>query len=143
MDLREFAAKMRRRARDIPTNLNAIKIDVGKAVLESVANDTPADKGTAISNWQVGLDTADFQPIPAFVPGTKGSSKAENVHATIAAGTSTLVRSKAGQVIHITNVLPYIKKLNEGWSAQAPKAFVETAVKRGLERIKGAKVIKE
>lgn len=42
----------------------------------------------------------------------------------------------AGDTIYITNNLPYVKRLNEGWSTQAPSGFIDNIVRRNIEKVK-------
>jgi hypothetical protein len=48
--------------------------------------------------------------------------------ATIAAHASIIAQAKAGQVQYITNALPYAKRLEQGWSRQAPVGLVALTV---------------
>lgn len=41
-----------------------------------------------------------------------------------------------GDTIYITNNLPYIKRLNEGHSSQAPSGFIDNIVRRNVRKIK-------
>jgi hypothetical protein len=143
VDLKQFAVLMKKRADKLPTNVAEVMRDVTKAVLETVVPDTPVDTGEALSNWQVGINKNDFFVRPPFAPGHGGSTKTENVRATIAAGLAAVAPVKSGQVIHVTNVAPQIVKLNEGSSIQAPAAFVEKGVLKGLEKLKTAKLIRD
>ncbi|MGK5031445.1 hypothetical protein [Janthinobacterium sp. DSP2-3-3] len=48
--------------------------------------------------------------------------------ATIAAHGSTISAAKAGDVIYLVNNLPYAKRIEEGWSRQAPVGVVALTV---------------
>jgi len=48
--------------------------------------------------------------------------------ATIAAHGSTISAAKAGDVIYLVNNLPYAKRIEEGWSRQAPVGVVMLTV---------------
>ena len=74
---------------------------------------TPIDEGTARNNWITSLDAARFDIVDAE----------EQVPQDF----------RLGQTIYIQNNLPYINKLNEGHSDQAPNGFFEQAV-RDTER---------
>lgn len=47
-----------------------------------------------------------------------------------AAGTQVAQAINPGQVSYITNNVPYIERLNDGWSTQSPAQFVETNIDR-------------
>ena len=87
---------------------------------------TPVDEGRARGNWQMSIKS----PINSTVNDLDPSGGA-----TIAKGVSVVraaIRVRY-PVIWITNNLPYIQKLNEGHSTQAPTKFVETAIKRAIK----------
>lgn len=141
MDLNQFADLMEKRARVVPQRVLEIKKQVAGTVIEMVANSTPVDTGTAISNWQVNLGSAARGSVLAKVPGMKGSTGTANREATIAQGRSVIAGAGAGVDIHITNNLYYIEELNRGTSSQAPAGFVEQAAIAASMTIKNAKVI--
>lgn len=80
--------------------------------------------GTARRNWNVSI----------------GSTSEQVVEEVDADGTPTINEARAvisrygerqasrGVPIHIQNAVPYIGRLNDGYSAQAPAGFVEEAV---------------
>src|SRR5690349_17725147 len=46
--------------------------DVALSVLNDLLQSTPADVGTALSNWQLTLDAPAGEVLPALVPSPKG-----------------------------------------------------------------------
>ena len=87
---------------------------------------TPVDEGRARGNWQLSIST----PINSQTEDFDRSGGA-----TINKGVSVIraaIRAKY-PVIWITNNLPYIQRLNEGHSQQAPIKFVETAITRAMK----------
>lgn len=134
MDLKSFGRKMRVTGRVVADNADKLVRAVAVAVDGTVVLGTPVDTGRARTNWQAELD----KPATGTVQ-------------TAGAGAAQASIDKAGKVIeqyngdthkeiHITNNLPYIGRLNDGWSAQAPAGFVEEAVHIGAAQIKGAKL---
>ena len=89
---------------------------------------TPVDTGRARSNWLTSLGKPRT--------GTVEVGGAPNPRSTIA-------QRKPGQVIFITNNLPYIQRLNEGSSSQAPANFVEMAVMEGERVIRKGRLLKK
>lgn len=130
MDLRSFGRKMRVTGATVADNATALVRKVALAVDAELVYSTPVDTGRARSNWQVEIDS------PA-----KGTVDPVGAAEALARAEAKVQESKPGSTIHITNNLPYIGRLNEGWSAQAPAGFVETAVLNGALRIKGAKLL--
>lgn len=70
-------------------------------------------------NWQVSIDS------PAT--GTKDLTDKDG-SATIAAHASVINVAKAGQVQYLVNNLPYAKRIEQGWSRQAPVGLVALTV---------------
>ena len=97
---------------------------VGFKVLQGVTLKTPKDTGLATSAWLVGIQSA-----PADAP-TVGPGK--DVAAGIAqqAGLSVIgaYPKNALPDLWIVNNLPYIGRLNDGYSLQAPAKFVEQSI---------------
>ena len=95
-------------------------------VFRNVILSTPVDEGRARSNWQLSLST----PIS-----TQTEDFDRSGGSTINKGVS-VVRSAINvkyPTFWLTNNLPYIQRLNEGHSEQAPAMFVETAIKRATK----------
>jgi hypothetical protein len=127
----QFAANMRKHGKNVEKNAQAIVRKCALAVDASVVISTPVDKGRARANWQVSLGSPAGGTIDAFDLSGK---------ATIAEGANVISSHTKGE-IYITNNLPYIGRLNDGWSAQAPAGFVTRAVLVGIAAIKGVKGI--
>lgn len=113
------------------------------AIDQAVVLATPVDKGTARSNWLPGFDNPVSGQREAFVPGDGGSTGGANAQAAIDAAKELADGYDGDQhkSLHLTNNLPYIARLNEGSSTQAPELFVETAVGIAVGSIRGARVL--
>lgn len=86
---------------------------------------TPVDTGHARANWIPSVG----QPNTTEAPGTS-SAEAQ-------AGAAVVASFKLGQgKLFLSNVVPYIRRLNEGHSTQAPPLFVESCVIRAMATIK-------
>lgn len=87
--------------------------------------------GHARRNWQVGLRAPKNDELPGV---DKSGTTA------IAKGRSDIDSYRKGK-IYITNNVPYINRLNNGWSRQAPSGFVERSITRGVKLRGGRKRI--
>lgn len=135
--LRDFAKRMQQRADSVEKNADELVRKVALAVDATVVIATPVDEGRARSNWQVNLDEPASGTVEPYAPGKEGSTGGENSRAAIEQGKAKIANyGNANTAIHITNNLPYIKRLNDGWSAQAPAGFVEQAILVGVEAIR-------
>lgn len=84
---------------------------------------TPIDTGRARANWLPSLNTPDNRQIQG----------PQSNHPPIA---PILTAYKITDSILLTNNLPYIQRLNNGSSVQAPAGFVDIAIARGKRAIK-------
>jgi hypothetical protein len=138
-DFNQFA----RRMRELNAQLGSGAIIRGGAIAASgaVIRATPVDTGVARSNWQVELDRPASGVIPAHAPGQGlGSGEAANAQTAIDLATERIRRYDPArhQEIHLTNNAPYIGRLNNGSSAQAPRNFVRRAVTEATRAIRAA-----
>jgi hypothetical protein len=156
--LKELSKQLREAATNLPVRANQLKRDVASTVNFDLLQTTPVDTGLAVSNWQVQNNAPASEPRPAFVPspegrmrGPKGSKKwthhadieatrQANIAPALQVASETIGESKPGEPIHITNVLPYIQALDEGYSSQAQN-FVERAILLAEDRVSRAKLV--
>ena len=83
---------------------------------------TPVDTGHARANWipSVGVPhTGEVQGSAAYTAGSQ-----QVMRFTLDAG-----------ALYVSNSVPYIRKLNEGHSKQAPRLFIEMAIDRALSTV--------
>lgn len=103
-DIRRFAAK---------TNLS-MDVVVRKVTIDmtvALTRMSPVDTGRFRGNWMLGVGSPDTSTIDAV--DKDGSTTVARI--TAAAGSL-----HAGGVVYITNSLPYARRLEYGWSKQAP-----------------------
>jgi hypothetical protein len=141
MDLKSFGRKMRVTGRAVGDSSDKLVRRVALAVDSTVVLATPVDTGRARSNWQAELNAPADGVIDAYADGKGASTAGANATAAMQQAAAVIATHKSGDSIHLTNNLPYIGRLNDGWSAQAPAGFVEQAVHAGVQTIRGAKII--
>jgi hypothetical protein len=123
-DIRKFQQK---------TNLSMdlivrkVTIDITTALVRM----SPVDTGRFRGNWMIGVGSPDVSTIDAV--DKDGSTTVARI--TTAAGSL-----EAGGVVYITNSLPYARRLEYGWSKQAPSppGIVRLTVQRYSEYIANA-----
>lgn len=130
-NLLTLARKFERRAAKLRENASQASVNVALAIVKELVNETPVDSSQALSNWQVALGSAVQFSIDPYYTGVRGSTQELSAVAAIAAAQMTLKGKKPGQDIIISNVLPYIRRLNEGYSPQAKAGFIEAAIMAG------------
>lgn len=141
-DLRDLAKRMNKYADRLPENVNEVKKKVVRTVVNDLAHITPVDTSQAISNWQTNIGSAPQGELPPHYPGEGGSSYQASARETIDRAEKELAIVKPGQAVYLSNVLPYIKPLNDGSSRQAPAGFVERAILLGRKIASSAKLFK-
>ena len=82
---------------------------------------TPVDSGRARGSWGVGVGTVNAGPHDN--PDKSGD-------ATIAAAASAVAGMQVGKVITLASNLPYIERLEYGYSKQAPGGMVRLTEQR-------------
>jgi len=122
-DIERIAAKTRKSIEEV---MRATALEL----FSSVIKDTPVDTGRARGNWQASI----------------GSPEDGETNATESAALAK-VRSVSngwsiGEVIWLTNNLPYIRRLEYGYSQQAPGGMVRKNVAR-IQRIVKAEAAKQ
>lgn len=140
---KEFERNMRKRARNVEQGAAQAVRKAALAIDAAVVLATPVDTGRARSNWQVSLNAPPGNTLPAYSPGAGGNTGSANAQAALQQGADTVARSRPGDSIWITNNLPYIGRLNNGHSAQAPAGFVQKAITVGANAIKGFAILRE
>lgn len=140
--LLNLANSLEKRAANIEAEASRAACEVTEAILTDLVTKTPVDTSRAVSNWQVSLNAKiplDGKIEPYFM-GLAGSTHLESASAAIDAGLAVLKKKKPGDTIYLSNVLPYINRLNEGYSKQAPAGFVERSVMIGRNIMKRFKI---
>ena len=109
--------------------------DIGIAFVRDIVPRTPVDTGHARRNWQVNFGAPNGQELPGV--DKAGSNTVVNGVSRIKSGG----RRNAFIPLIIENNVPYIGRLNEGSSKQAPPMFVELSIRRAINVLGPRKVI--
>tara|TARA_R100000951_G_C2598477_1_gene167400 strand:- start:468 stop:848 length:381 start_codon:yes stop_codon:yes gene_type:complete len=84
-----------------------------------VIKETPVDTGRLRGNWQSSLNVPQNVPIER-VQKTKTSGVA------VQESSEKLSKLNIGDIFWFTNNLPYARRIEEGWSKQAPAGMLRT-----------------
>ncbi|UBB18366.1 HK97 gp10 family phage protein [Comamonas odontotermitis] len=95
-------------------------------VLAGMMSKSPVDTGRFKSNWQCGIGGINSD-----------TSAAPNSDALGRTGV-VLETWRPGQTIFLSNSLPYAKRLENGWSQQAPAGIVRLTVQDFAQAVKRA-----
>lgn len=136
---------MRDRAAEVQRGTTVIVRRAARAIDRGVVFGTPVDEGTARSNWVATLNVPFSGVIPAYAPGSKlGIAERGNAQGAIVQASGVINQYQAGRTrtIHFTNNVPYIERLNNGSSLQAPAMFVQRGIQAGIVSLKGVRVLR-
>ena len=103
---------------------------VALAMIRALIDSTPVDTSAALSNWRVS-DGPLGDAIRAHVPGEKRSTQGASAAVALAEAERAIQAGKHANALVIFNSIPYIRRLNEGSSSQAPAGFIEKAILAG------------
>lgn len=141
--MRGFSKRIKQIAAGVEKNADGMMRKTVITVASSVALRTPVDTGRARSNWQTHIGSAPSGLVSAFSKGSKGSTAAAGVAQATSSAVQEMERyNNSGSDVYITNNLPYIGRLNEGSSDQAPVGFIQSAVMAGLNAIRKSRLVK-
>ena len=101
---------------------------VAGEMLQRVVVATPVDTGQARGNWRVNVGSVDTSTTEATDRSGQG---------TISKGIATIQAGGGiGKVVNISNGIRYIARLNDGYSMQAPKNFVQISFMNVVNKYK-------
>lgn len=104
---------------------DALALNIDRRVVQT----TPFETASAKRNWLVSFNSPDQR---RFDEGRieRGAAEAR----AITEGQNVILSSKAFGQLYIQNNLPYIERLNEGWSKQAPSRYIDTIIVQEVNR---------
>lgn len=116
MNARDFVVSLEKFERKVGRRVDFVVRRISLDVLTGIVMKTPVDTGRARGNWQVGL--------AGFVDGTLDVFDPSGGQA-VGRGAATISQYKTkDRGLFINNNLPYIQRLEDGWSQQAPSGMV-------------------
>lgn len=134
--LLDLAETLERRAKALKQEASDAAVSTAVVMLTDLVNNTPVDTSRALSNWQIRLGSPVQNAIEPYFYGIRGSTQEQSAANALSVGKLVLQGKLPGQDIVISNVLPYIKRLNDGHSKQVPTGWVERAILLGRNFVK-------
>ncbi len=116
MTFMQDVSSFRRKA---SARMDLVRAKISLDLLSRIVLRTPVDLGRARGNWQTTIGAPAQGTVEAFDPSGQ---------ATISNAAAVLENVAGDQVVWMTNNLPYIKRLEEGWSGQAPAGMVAVTI---------------
>ena len=119
---------------NITLNLAGYAEEMVRGTLFSLASriikESPVDTGRFRGNWQASLNTPKQGRLQQF---DKSGASAINDMSSVVAGL------KMGQTFYLANNLPYARRLEYGYSKQAPSGFLRINVMRVQSELQKAR----
>lgn len=116
-----FGAQLRRFSDKTKAKMDMAVRKIVLDVFSNVIHMSPVDTGRFRGNWLPAIGSAPTGTVETLDPsGNIVIAKVQGVVGEI----------KAGDVIYMVNNLPYAKRLEEGYSGQAPAGMVALTVQR-------------
>lgn len=125
---------------EIKQRANLAKVKLAQTIAFNLIMATPIDTSKALSNWIASLNNPKSKVIKAHFVGIDGSTHDQSSLMAYLIANEIVQRAKIGQSIYITNSVDYIDLLNQGYSNQAPVRFIEKAVNKSVNQLKGMKI---
>ena len=105
-DIEPFLKKLTLRAQG---RVNAGKKRIARAVVQSLATNSPVDTSKLVSNWRVTLRRSSSKVIEPHFPGKGGATRGPSTAKTIMLANARINLATLGQVININNRVEYLK----------------------------------
>lgn len=139
-DLDYLVQRMERIARTVEVNAPRAVTTVALAIAPVLVYATPVDTSRARANWRGSIGGVPSDILYAFPdrPPTPNTGAPLGIRSI----TDAANRYAGGSYLAISNNTPYIQKLNDGWSSQAPAAFVQLAIVAGIRSLRGFRILR-
>lgn len=115
-----FSLSLAKFAEKTGAKIDLVARKVAIEMLTRIVMRSPVDTGRFRANWTVSIGTRRY--------GFTTEDVDPSGRNTILEGVKVLTGYKAGPIIFLTNGLPYGRRLEDGWSQQAPSGFVAITV---------------
>ncbi|RKH05076.1 HK97 gp10 family phage protein [Corallococcus carmarthensis] len=114
-----FSKQVQASVKATQAKANEVVRKTALGVLANVVTASPVDTGRFRGNWQVGI---------AERPAGTVEAEDKDGSGTISREGAKLEGVELGDTVFITNNLPYARRIEFGWSQQAPKGVVRTTL---------------
>ena len=114
-----FANQMKAWERKTERKMDLAVRKIALKIFAQIVLKSPVDSGRFRGNWQLAIGS---------VPEGTLELDDKTGTATIAKGAATVMGINAGDTIYFANNLPYARRLEEGYSQQAPNGMVALTI---------------
>lgn len=133
---RRFRLDLARFAKEMDISLSIVLRRTALGIFERITEKTPVDKGFARWSWQIGINSppdAKAIDLDGEAPGEEGAKQENHIEARQLSRHFDPYRA-----IWVTSYLPYILRLEDGWSRKAPQGMVKVSIEEEVSGIRSA-----
>ena len=125
-----FADQVKKWEKKTADKLDLATRQIALQIFSRIIIKSPVNTGRFRGNWQVAIGSAPTGTDDAaeFPAGDAVDVKGPIYYAKLSGGEATLFGAKAGDTIYFANNLPYARRLEEGYSQQAPAGMVALTI---------------
>jgi hypothetical protein len=131
----DYAKQLRIYAKEAPKAPRSYIKNLALAINHTLVMATPIRSGRAKTNWQVGINYPPGGYLLEFPTHPQPGIYLEDVAAQLVNNESIIKGFSSGRIFIINNA-PYIGRLNEAYSTQAPAGYIESAIANAKEGIR-------
>lgn len=132
-----FRERVEEQSRKIKRRTQAAIVAYGVQVLTELIEQTPIKSGQARANWKVNINKRDdvFIELRETIALQRRVATADtppdyfSTDDALLYGTSQAQAWESGDVMYIYNNAPYIERLNQGYSPQAPAGYIQQIIR--------------
>jgi hypothetical protein len=111
----------------LPALMAKAKAAVGRAMVNSLIENTPVDTSQALSNWKVAWGNPDRQVIAPYFRGIYGTTFIESGLEAKSQAAEVLGFPQENKSLFLSNNVDYIEQLDAGTISEQDGLFVEAA----------------
>ena len=135
MTSRQMGAILSGMDRKVSQAIQQLVMGIHGDLVDNPPEGTPVDTGWASNNWWPAVGSA-----PQGNGGDAGDPASRLGGQQAGVAQVLAYNYKSGKPLWVSNRVPYIGRLNAGWSNQSPAGFVEAAIERNINAMKGRKL---
>lgn len=139
-DLDYLARRMTEIGREISISSVEVVREVVKNMGPALAFSTPVDTSRARANWQAAINSQPTSIL--YAEPSKPPSPNAGSQMAIRSLDAAAALYRQGATVYVVNNVPYINRLNAGWSAQAPAGFVQIAIHVAIRTIRNKRWVR-
>lgn len=136
----QFAKRIVLRARGVGEHTEKAVRRAAVAADSALVMSTPVDTGRARGNWRTSVGSPNEEELD--VQGTREQPNTQATQDALDEGVRVASGWRLGMgSIFITNSVPYIRRLDKGWSEQAPRGMTVHGIRAARKQLQGTKLL--